>query len=84
MSSIRVLFVAMAALVTGSAGAYEISHSYSADANATEFHGICKSGARIVIVRGAAGDLAWKGPAGNGRLKASANIDDAAKAACGE
>ena len=73
-----------AALLAAPAAAYQISHSYSADANATEFHGVCDSGDRIVIVRDAGGGFAYRGPAGSGRLEADADIDAAAKAACDE
>ncbi len=85
MSRIRVFTIGLAAVcLTAPAAAYQISHSYSAEANATEFHGVCDSGDRIVIVRDAAGGLAYRGPAGSGRLDAGADIDAAAKAACDE
>lgn len=84
MSKTLALSAALIVFGAASANAYEIRHSYTAEANATEFHGVCNSGDRIVIVRDSAGNFAYRGPAGNGQLGSGANIDDAAKAACAE
>ncbi len=77
--------IAAAALIaSASAQAYQISHSYPTAQNGTEFHGTCNDGARIVLVMQAGGGISYSGPGGDGQLRAPADIDEAARKACGE
>ncbi len=70
-------------LMVPAAGAYSINHSYSAAGDATEYHGLCANGDRVVVVEKANGSWKYKGPTGDGTAN-SGDLDKIARKACGE
>lgn len=83
MNRISVLVSAGALVLTASAHAYNIKHSYSAPGNATEYYGQCSNGDQLMVTENADGRFSYEGPAGAGTVQ-NGNLDLAAKAACGE
>ena len=83
MNKLVTVLIGAALLVAPAASAYSIKHSYSAAGNATEYHGKCASGDRVLVVEQSNGSWKYEGPAGDG-IVPNGDLDKVAKKACGE
>lgn len=75
--------VSVFGLFSLNASAYEIKHGYSAD-NGMSYYGKCKNGKDLMVIEAKDGSFEYEGPSAKGKLKKGANLDKAAKKACGE
>ncbi|MBT8142575.1 MAG: hypothetical protein HKN88_07360 [Gammaproteobacteria bacterium] len=66
-----------------SVSAYEIKHGYSAD-DGMAYYGVCKNGKDLMVTKTKDGTFKYEGPASKGKLKKGADLDKAARKACGE
>ena len=65
------------------ASAYEIKHGYSAD-NGMEYYGTCKNGKDLMVLEAKDGTFKYEGPSSKGKMGKDADLDKAARKACGE
>jgi len=78
--SIFTSFVGMCCL---NLSAYEIKHGYSAD-NGMEYYGTCNNGKDLMVLENKDGTYKYEGPSSKGKMKKGADLDKAARKACGE
>ena len=77
------VFTCVVGLASLSATAYDIKHGYSAGEGMT-YYGTCKNGKELMVLETKEGGFQYEGPSAKGELKKGANLDKAARKACGE